>query len=244
MLIILYGQQKSASTYLAQIARAACAIRGGNQMALRKRLLTGPWERNRTFWRDDLTRIGELADQVGPNGAMSIKTHSGYLPAYDALFARPDIRLFMSYRHPGDAALSAWEAGTRARAEGDPNKPFFSNLLTHRAAIDWMAGVVQMVTIPWLRSRLGQAFSYEVLTSDTAAVLAALAEALDLDPAALAADPEVAALVAGNARPYNFNQGVAGRHREVFDAADLAHLEARCGRFIAFCQGEIAVSDL
>jgi hypothetical protein len=244
MLLVLYGQQKSASTYLARLARAACTVAGSDQIALRNRLMTGAWARNRGFWRDGLAKVGQLADQLGTDNALSIKTHARYRPLYGTVLDRPDIRVLISYRHPGDAALSAWEAGVQARAAGDPSKPFFAALESPRAAIDWMARVVEKDTTPWLKSGLGTAFSYDVLTRDPARVLAVLAAPLGLSVARLAADPEIAGLIAGRARVYNFNQGVAGRHREAFGAADLAYLEERCGRFIRFCQGELPLTAL
>lgn len=243
MLFIVYGQQKSASTYLAHLTRQCCAATGVSPDEVKSRVLTGPLKKNRTFWSGDLSAVPEVADKLGPKDHMLIKTHVQFNPSYSEILDRPDIKVLISYRHPGDAALSAFEAGERARNE-DKNWPFFASIHSHREGIDVMARLLDRATIPWLKSGLGTAFSYDQVTQESDKILETLRGFLGLSRAQLEQNEELQELLSGEKRVYNFNKGVAGRHREVFSQEDLDYLEQRCGPFIRFCNGEIGVQDL
>lgn len=243
MIFITYGQQKSASTFLANLARQSCFAAGSDPDAVKKRLFTGELESQRKFWHGPLFPLGKLAPQLVKGEHTVIKTHSRYRPAYAKALNRPRIKVLMSYRHPGDAALSAYEAGVRAREDNLP-WPFFASLKSHREAIDAMALILRRDTIPWLKSGLATAFDYDTLTRDSEVVVAQLAKALKTPPEQLMAYPGLAELMEGKTRVYNFNKGTAGRHRELFTAEDLAYLEEHCGAFIRFCNGEIGTDAL
>ncbi|OED45832.1 hypothetical protein AB838_22185 [Rhodobacteraceae bacterium (ex Bugula neritina AB1)] len=245
MILVVYGQQKSASTYLAHLARAVCESSGVPQEALRKRVLTGPLERHRVFWRDNhLFNVTKVADRLKPGENLSIKTHAEFQPRYTEALGRPDVRVLISYRHPGDAALSAFEAGERARREADKNKPFFSAIHSHRGGIDVMARLLERATIPWLKSAMGVPFSYEQITRETQSVLDVLCDLVNCRREALEANDALQALLSGERRVYNFNKGVSGRYKEMFSLADQAYLEERCGKFMRFCEGELPVASL
>lgn len=243
MLFVVYGQQKSASTFLAHLTRHSCAAAGCNPDKVRARVLTGDLAGNRSFWNGDLFAVPEVADRLRPGEHMLIKTHVQYDPRYAEILARPDIHILISYRHPGDAALSAFEAGERARRNNE-NRPFFAGIRSHREAIDIMARLLDEATIPWIRSGLGTAFSYDRITRDTDSVLRCLGTKLNLPKARLDRHAGLQKLLSGETRVYNFNKGVAGRHRDAFSATDLAYLENRCASFIRFCEGEIGIGDI
>lgn len=243
MIFIAYGQQKSASTFLANIARQSCFAAGSDPDAVKKRLFTGDLEKQRSFWNGRLFPLRKVARQLNKGEHTVVKIHSRFRPPYATALKRPRIRVLISYRHPGDAALSAFEAGRRARDENLPWS-FFSSLETHRQAIDAMAQILERDTIPWLQSGLGTAFDYDTLTRDSEQVVTYLAKQLKTPKEQLLAYPDLAALIEGKARVYNFNKGTAGRHRELFNTADLDYLEERCGSFIRFCSGETGVDDL
>lgn len=243
MIFITYGQQKSASTFLANLARQSCFAAGSDPDAVKKRLFTGDLEKQRSFWQGTLLPLGKLAPRLNKGEHTVVKTHSRFRPPYATALKRPRINVLISYRHPGDAALSAYEAGVRARAENLP-WPFFASLQTLRQAIDAMSLILNRDTIPWLKSGLATAFDYDTLTRDSEVVVVHLAKMLKTTPEQLMAYPDLAALMEGKTRVYNFNKGTVGRHRELFSQAELDHLQERCGPFIRFCQGEIKVEDL
>lgn len=243
MLFIVYGQQKSASTFLANLARQSCFAAGSDPDAVKKRLFTGDLEKKRSFWNGPLFKTRDIAKQLHKGEHTVIKTHSKFRPRYGTVLKWQRIRVLMSYRHPGDAALSAYEAGVRARAENLP-WPFFANLTSHRAAINAMAKIVDEETIPWLKSDLSIAFDYDTLTRNSTVVVDQLATALKQPVERLLAYPDLAALRSGDTRVYNFNKGTTGRHRDIFNADDLAHLEQRCGSFMRFCDGETTLENL
>ena len=244
MILVVYGQQKSASTYLAHLAKSVCEASGFPQDDLRARLLTGSLEKHRNFWRGALDDLPAVADRMSPGENMSIKTHAEYQSRYAGSLDRPDIRVLVSYRHPGDAALSAFEAGERARREGDKNKPFFAAIQSHREAIDVMARLLETATIPWLKSGLGIPLSYDQITGETEEVLDRLCALVGCPRAALDDHRGLQELLSGERRVYNFNKGVSGRHTEIFSEADLSYLHERCGSFIRFCEGRLSVEGL
>jgi len=244
MLFVVFGQPKSASTFLSRMTRYTCEAAGSDQDSVKARVLTGPLEGKRQFWGGELFPIPAVADRLNPGEHMSIKTHATFRPLFKKTFARDDIQVLLSYRHPGDAALSAFEAGARARQNGQTNRPYFSSLTSHRVAIEKMANYVQNVVTPWLQSGLALPFSYHQVTREAPKVLETLRQRIGVSQAALDANADLSDLLSGQQRTYNFNKGVSGRHTEVFSQADLDYLHERCDRFIAFCEGEIAASEL
>ena len=137
-----------------------------------------------------------------------------------------------------------FEAGAKARAEGDDRQPAFSRLMTHREAIDATIRHVRQILLPWLRSGHGEALSFDRLVNEADAVVPMLAAAVGVAPERLAADPGITNLVSGRKRVYNFNRGEAGRYRDAFSGADRAYLAEELGPFIAFCEGRCRRDDL
>ena len=237
MIFLVYGQQKSASTFLANLARQSCFAAGSNPDAIKKCLFTGELEKKRDFWDGTLSELNQIASQLNETEHTSVKTHSRFQPCYATELNHPQIKIMMSYRHPGDAALSAYEAGEKARQNNLPWE--WASLMNHRDAIDAMADFLEKQTIPWLKSGLATAFDYDTLTRNSEVVIDHLAQALKTTSDQLMAYPDLAALLEGKTRVYNFNKGIAGRHQEVFSQKDLAYLEERCGPFTRFCNKDI-----
>jgi len=244
MLFVVYGQYKSASTFLARMARYTCEAAGTEQDSIRKRLLIGPLADKRDFWEGGLEPIPSVADQLRPGENMSIKSHSRFQPQFSTTFNRPDIQVIMSYRHPGDAALSAYEAGVRARTRNTDANSGFAVLTTHRRAISRMADHVNEKVTPWLKSGLVKAYPYHQVTQEASTVLAELRDMIGVSQDALDANTDLQDLLSGKQRTYNFNKGTSDRHKLVFSQEDLDFLNDRCSRFIEFCEGKIAPEDL
>lgn len=239
MIILTYGQPKSASTYLAELARRACAIAGSNQNDLRASHLDGRPGVSGGFWAGGLNGLAKVAADLAPEDRLAIKTHSPPPRDLSELVAQGQLRILISYRHPGDAALSMFEAGEAIRAEGGDRQPAFASLTTHRAAIDAAVAHVRNTLLPWLRSGQGDAFPFDVLVNEPDKVLSQIAAAVGIGVDALMADRAIRNLVSGRKRVYNFNTGQSGRYRDAFSAEDIAYLTDQIGPFIDFCEDRL-----
>lgn len=239
MIILTYGQPKSASTYLAELARRACALAGSNQKELQARHLDGLPGVSGGFWASGLSGLAKVAAGLSADDSLAIKTHSPPPRDIAALVARGQVRVLISYRHPGDAALSMFEAGEKIRADGADRQPAFARLTTHREAIDAAVEHTEKVLLPWLRSGQGEAFAFDVLVNEPDRVLPRIAETVGIPDEKLMADKATGNLVSGRKRVYNFNTGESGRYRDAFSAEDITYLTDRTASFIAFCEGRV-----
>lgn len=239
MIVLTYGQPKSASSYLAELARRACELSGSNQKDLQARLLNGRPGVSGGFWSGGLQGLGKVAAGLAPGERLAIKTHSPPAKVISPLIAEGQLRVLISYRHPGDAALSMFEAGEKIRAEGSDRQPAFARLTTHRAAIDAAIGHVERTLLPWLRSGLGEAFAFDVLVNEPEAILPQIAEVVGIPLEMLNADRAIGNLVSGRKRVYNFNTGLSGRYRDAFSPDDIAYMSGRIAPFIDYCEGRI-----
>jgi hypothetical protein len=119
MTILTYGQPKSASTFVTHIVKRCCEIKHGSQDDLRARLSNEFSHENFSFWGGDLSPIKKFLDGIGPDEALVIKTHSPVAPEILDEINRGLIVPIITYRNVGDAALSAFDAGVKARKTGN-----------------------------------------------------------------------------------------------------------------------------
>lgn len=242
MIIISYGQPKSASTFMVHLLKQACELRGSSQNDLRDRIFSGEFSQYKSFLGEGIKRLTEIHDRMNDGEYLAIKTHSKFDQNIRSFIEERKALAFVSYRHPGDAALSAFEAGASERAVGKNIQ--FARLDTHRKAIDNMIGHVDQVTVPWIKSGLAHSFSYQQVTQDSDDTVRRIAKIFEIDASELLNDSQVSALLSGEKRVYNFNKGVSGRYVDVFSPEDRAYLEEKCADFIRFCNGEIDVDSL
>lgn len=236
MIILVCGQPKSASSYLAAVARAACNVAGHNQKELTRTYLADCPEMKGSFWAGPLGRLFDVAQAMPAEDVLVVKTHAPPPKGAAKAIAAGQVLPMMSVRHPGDAALSCYEAGEKARAPDGPTQPAFAALLSHRDAIDFMAQSIERTVMPWFDLPGVWAVGYDELTSDPTRMIARLAMALSLDPAGVESGAPVQNLLAGRTRVYNFGVGTAGRHATHFSPEDQEYLQQSCGPFIAFCK--------
>lgn len=243
MIILTYGQPKSASSYFNQIIMRCCDIKYGSQPVLRTRLCKEFSHETLTFWSGDLSPIRDLFGSLNPNETLVLKTHSPKSPAILEDIEQGRIVPMITYRNIGDAALSVFEAGKMAREAGDRSQGFYK-IGSHREAIDYINGHVKTVTIPWLALDRTFSYSYEDVTKRPNIFLSDIATLLDIAVSSLTADPEIRNMLDGTKRIFNFNKGVSNRYKEVFSEEDLAYLESKCGPFMDFCAKKIDYSEL
>lgn len=242
MIVISYGLPKSASTFMVNLLKRACEVGGSNQEELKDRVFVGNLAKHRNFLGDAVRELPEISENISDNEMLVVKTHSRLTPEIKAMLSEGKAIAFASYRHPGDAALSAYEAGASERAAGKSVQ--FARLDTHLKAIDTMIGHVNSTTIPWLKSGLAHSFSYNQATQDGVQTARKIAAVIGIDADDLLRDTQVVALLSGKKRVYNFNKGVSGRYMDVFSPEDRAYLEEKCADFIRFCNGELDTDAL
>ena len=243
MLILTYGQPKSASTFLWDIARRASVLVGGEIAPLRNKFFGPSYEGSKQAWTGDLAPIADMAKRLAADEFLVLKTHSPLNTKLTQAIEAGLILPFLSYRHLGDSALSAFEAGQRARKEKNFRQGFHK-LESHRRAIDSVGNHVLRTTVPWLKSGFGKIYSFEQLTRNPEGYVQELAKILNVDADRLLSDDYINGLVKGKQRVNNFNQGVPGRYKIEFSQEDQNYMNAQYGKFIQFCEGKISLNAL
>lgn len=235
MLILVYGVPKSASTFATALARTMAQAAGHDQDALRDAHIIGD---DKTGFVADLTTL-EAIDRRLPESAMLVlKTHSPRNPSVDRLERAGRLRSIVTYRDPRDAALSAFEAAEKARAEGSDYQRFVE-LHSLDQAIESTLRHIDDIARAWLLAPDPLKLDYTYLTSSAEAA-SDIARHLDLDPATATATAAVERLVSGKQRVYNFNVGESGRYRTHFNPAQLREVERRVGDYVRYCEGDRA----
>ena len=243
MLLLTYGQPKSASTFLWQIAKRACDLKMGGLGPVRARFFGPGYDGNWNFWSGSLGPLKDMVKRLNDDDYLTLKTHSGLHAEIEPEIRQGRIVPFISYRNLGDSALSVYEAGEKARQEENYNEGFYK-IETHREAIDYIGTHVTGVTMPWIKSGFGYNYSYETLTETPEVFVADLARTLQMPAERLTSDEEIAGFLAGKRRVYNFNKGVSGRYASVFSQADIDYMNETYATFVRFCDGEIGAEDL
>ncbi|MEZ5558739.1 MAG: sulfotransferase domain-containing protein [Pseudomonadales bacterium] len=231
MLILVYGLPKSASTFAAELCRDLARAAGHDQEALREKYL-GPDSGG--GYVSNLPSLVELAGRMARDDLLVLKTHSPRMPELAALEADGVLRTLVTYRDPRDAALSAFEAGKKARESGDQSQGFY-RLETLDDAIGFIARHINKVTRSWLLAPHALKLQYGYLTRSPLHAAADIARFIGLDdPAIVDAAKELAN---GEKRVYNFNVGQIGRYKDVFSPAQLAMVTESLADYLAFCAG-------
>lgn len=243
MIILAYGQPKSASTFLFLLIKRASEIMGSDLGELRRKVFAGDPSRVTEYWSGELDPLAEFAERLNQGDYLPIKTHACYPQKLEKLFKSGEILPYISYRNAGDSALSVFEAGEKARRERNYSQDFYK-IESHREAIDYIGKHVTSCTIPWLKSGVGRMYSYDDISSSPAKLLEDLADTVNVAPSLFLNDQVIADFIGGKRKSYNFNKGIAGRHTEIFSEEDLAYLEERFGRFNRFCAQELPLDQL
>lgn len=233
MLILVYGVPKSASTFATELARAMVQAIGNDQIAMRETYINS---QDKTGFVADLDSLGPIDEQLPASAMLVMKTHSPRNATVERLERAGRLRSIVTYRDPRDAALSAFEAAEKARAESNTYQRFVE-LHSLDDAIESTLHHIDEVARDWLHNTRSLKLGYPYLTGSPDAALD-IARALGIDPEAAMAS--VKHLVSGKQRVYNFNVGASGRYREHFTPAQLHAVEQRAGDYVRFCEGDHA----
>jgi len=198
MIVFCFGLQRSGSTLVFEIARAALERAGHDQARLASELLGH--DRPENFLDDlSLARLERIERAVG-NRTVAIKTHAGPPPDVAArVTARPERfpAVLVSYRDPRGIGLSLLDAGHRARLglRRQPSRPrlaldrltnrnaygeAFASLVDHGDALRVIEGGIARAA-RWLACPQAHPCHYDALVSDWDAGVEAVAKALGGD---------------------------------------------------------------
>lgn len=230
MILLQYGLPKSGSTFLTRILSEVCCIFGQEQKTLRARTESADLI-NQNGFLGKLEGLAEIWSRLPPDDYLVIKTHEAVTDEVVAMAEMGRLVPFISCRHPGDAALSAFEAGVKARRSGD-TRQYFHKLDSHRKAIDFIASHASPNTLDWCRKFPGNIFEYEALTKDMDKVVDRVERLVGLQPGSLKDRPVVKRLYDRDETVYNFNVGVSGRYAAEFSEAEISYLRRRTADYI------------
>lgn len=233
MLILVYGVPKSASTFATELARAMVQALGHDQIALRNAYISGE---DKTGFVADLNVLGAIDERLPASAMLVLKTHSPRSTTVDKLERAGRLRSIVTYRDPRDAALSAFEAAEKARAEGNTYQRFVE-LRSLDEAIEATLRHIDEIARAWLHAADALKLNYTYLTASADAARD-IARTLGIDPGSALASVEH--LLSGKQRVYNFNVGESGRYRDYFTPAQLRTVEQRAGDYVRFCDGDHA----
>jgi hypothetical protein len=232
MLVLIYGIPKSASTFAAELARSLAQAEGEQQAILRTRYLG---DCNAGGYVNDFELLRELAEVVPRAERLILKTHGPRTPVIDELERSGVLRTIVTYRDPRDAALSAFEAGQKARSMEDESQGFF-RLETLDDAIDYIVRHIDRVTRGWLLAAAPLKLQYGCLTRSPLNASLSIARHIGLE--SVDVEGATSDLVKGQRRVYNFNVGAIGRYADEFSKAQLAKVRNSLSDYLAYCGGD------
>ena len=93
MILLTFGQPKSASTFLAQISRRAAVLASRPQADLYRTYLTQFPQHSGGFWEGALDPLLDVAGRMAAGDIMSIKTHAPPPADAQALARNPHVRV-------------------------------------------------------------------------------------------------------------------------------------------------------
>lgn len=243
MIVLCFGQQRSGSTLVFELARAILERGGHDQARLESELLGH--ERPENFVDDpSLARLERIERATGER-AVAIKTHAAAPPDVVAHVSARAARfpaVLVSYRDPRGTGLSLLDAGHRARLglRGQPARPLlaldrlsnrnaygeaFASLVDHGDAIRVIGGAIERAAT-WLACTQAHPCYYDTLVADWDASVEALAKALGSE----LTGAEARAALEG--RFTQLHVGRPERHREVFSPEmDRLYRERLAGPF-------------
>lgn len=231
MLVIVYGIPKSGSTFATEMARELLNAAGHDQKYLRAKYLPESAAQGYVPLAD--IELAKLCDELPQEKLLVLKTHGSRTEEVRELEASGKLKVIVTYRDPRDAALSAFEAGQKARQKNDTSQSFYK-LNTLDDAIDMTVSHIRMVTVGWLSDPGALKLQFGYLTRRATEAAKDMASFIELDESVVNATH---ALASGKRRVYNFNKGVSGRGALAFTKEQNSFFGQRIGDFLAYCNG-------
>ncbi|MCI4645880.1 MAG: sulfotransferase domain-containing protein [Hyphomonadaceae bacterium] len=227
MIVWVYGQQKSASSFCFQLVCDVLEAAGYEQRERRAAYLEGVSGAMTTGLRSTRAEnIDQLLAKIGADEApIAIKTHGNLTPKIKAQFRAKQAVGFATFRDPRDAALSLYEHGQRNREKGIEGK--FGEAETLTMAVEHMAKSLPRIEA-WTNQGRVKPISYTRLSEEPLEAVRTIARHLKLK---VPVRKIVAAYQQGEKEIGNFNVGQKGRFDEIATPEEKAAAEAAFGDF-------------
>lgn len=226
MLVICYGQPKSASSYVHKVTADLVEAAGFDQAAARERYLGSvsvPYEPHPYFVELCEGDARKLSESIAPDDILVVKCHGALHDDIRELVEEGRIRVITSFREPRDCVVSHWDAHLNELHRPEAlRRPFFADI----ADVDECIGIVAVqikLLDPWLELNQALGFGYDYSTAECLGMAAEIAEYLGLD-GALAASVCATLKQRREAIP-EFNVGRPGRHATALTPAQQADCE-------------------
>jgi hypothetical protein len=218
MIIWVYGQQKSASSFCFQLVSDILEAGGFPQDERRKHYLDLVGSKMSTGLNMANTETIEklLGAMEGDTAPMALKTHGNLTPRIKRMLREGGALGFATFREPRDAALSLYEHGERNREAGKSGG--FAEKDTLAAALEHMAKALPRIET-WASHPKIQPLSFETLSEKPVRAARKIAKHLKIEAPVEAI---VAAYRSGEKKIGNLNVGTPDRFAEIASDADRA----------------------
>jgi hypothetical protein len=233
MIVLVYGIPKSASTFVTEICRSICEAAGFDQKKLREDYL--PENLKYGYISLNNLDIKKTLENIPEEEFLVLKTHDGFTADVKNLRKMGKLKTIITYRHPADCSLSAYEAGVKARNQKDYSQSFYK-LDTIKDAIDFISSHVNGVNMKYniYDDDVSLRLSYEYVVNNPVVLAKSISEYIGLGNIINGErlTRAVSDLATGNKRVYNFNVGKIGRHKEVFTQEELEYSNQQFENFL------------
>ncbi len=217
MIVISYGMQKSASSFVSSAATHMAESRGFNQIDLAARffpeaprnvggIASAPMGQMRDSGYHEFS-LDEMIEKIAPEEVFILKTHSAPPLEICEPMAAGQIKVLASYRDPRDIAVSMMDHAARSRAK---NKREFSHIHDLEHAFEIARGELLKFN-RWLAFPDVLALTFKMIRSQPRTTISMIADHLGLET-----DVEALCCNLLKERP-NFNKGVEHRYKTAFE---------------------------
>lgn len=209
VIIWVYGQQKSASSFCFQLVCDVLQAAGFEQHKRRAAVLAMVDGSMLTGLRStQASNVKQLVAALGEDKApLAIKTHGNLTPRVHRMLDEGKAIGFATFRDPGDAALSLYEHGERNRLRDADSDRGFAQKQSLSEAIDHMARTLPRIAA-WAAHPAVQPISFDTLCDTPELAVRVIATCLGVTVSERAI---VEPYLKSQRRIGNFNVGEKGR---------------------------------
>lgn len=240
VIIWVYGQQKSASSFCFQLVCDVLQAAGFEQHKRRAAVLSQVAGAMITGLRSThASNVKRLVEMIGPDPEpLAIKTHGNLTPRVARMLDEGKAIGFATFRDPGDAALSLYEHGERNRLEDAEADRGFAQKQSLSEAIDHMAKTLPRISA-WASHRAVQPISFDTLSDTPELAVRLIATCLGVNVSERAI---VEPYIKGQRRIGNFNVGEKGRFRTLASEEERQLASRLFGDFVPPAQAAMTLN--
>ena len=228
MLVICYGQPKSASSFVHKITNNLIEEAGFDQAATRAKCLgdiSVPYAPHPYFVEFKEGDVRKIVARMDATDVLVLKCHGNYLGEVGDLVKAGQVKVIYSYREPRDCVLSLWDACAIEKSKPNEFKRlFFTKIKNIEECINIVENQLTMLN-PWLDLEYSLGFSFDYISTGCNELAAQICMYLGLDTGI--ARPVCAGIQQNLSAVPEFNIGKAGRYKTVFSESQLALCDER-----------------